>query len=403
MMTGRFKRRRRLIAFIEAAVIIGLPFLRINGESALRFDIPSLQLHFFGLSIWMEEFFIVLTGIIFITLLFVLVTLLFGRVWCGWACPQTVLSDLISSVDKASGRDINDKALPWAFTLIVSVIVSADLIWYFVSPYDFFHQLFSMRMGSVVQGFWIALTLIIFFDLIFLRQRFCATVCPYSMLQGVFFDSRTLTVAFDPRRKDECIGCRACIKACPVGIDIRQGAQRACIHCAKCIDECGTVMAGRGRKTLIDYFRGMPGESGGLLRRNTVIFGAATFIFLAFFLYMLAIRTPFGLTILPNYDFTPRISDTGEATNSYLLSITNRSRADMVFEARASTAGGIARLVPDSDILVRAGAAKKIPVYITVRKTGNESVTEVEISIMPKVEDAKEVNKKAGFWFGVER
>jgi cytochrome c oxidase accessory protein FixG len=399
MTTSNLQGWRRLAAFLEASIVLGLPFIRIKGESALRFDIPTLRLHFFGTDIWMEEFFIVLIGIIFLTLLFIFITILFGRVWCGWACPQTVLSDLTSLVARASGRKINDKVLPWVLTLIVSIIVSADLIWYFVSPYEFFPRLFNMQLGNTVWAFWITLTIIMFLNLALLRQRFCATVCPYSMLQGALFDSRTLTVAFDPAREDECIDCKACLRACPVGIDIRDGVQRECIHCAKCIDKCSAIMGRDGKRTLIDYFWGLPGSRGKLLRQNVVIFGVMTVMALIFFLYLLTVRLPYGLTVLPNYDFAPRISETGEATNSYLLSITNRQRADMLFKAMASTADGDARLLPESDILVRTGESKKVPVYITIRKVGDQPSAEVEISIRAKGGDEEEIRQKTRFWF----
>ena len=94
---------RRLVSALEAVTILGIPFLKIRGESALRFDIPSLRLHFFGLSLWMEEFFILLIAVIFLIFLFLLITLLFGRIWCGWLCPQTVLSDLTRFMDKLKG------------------------------------------------------------------------------------------------------------------------------------------------------------------------------------------------------------------------------------------------------------------------------------------------------------
>jgi cytochrome c oxidase accessory protein FixG len=403
MTTIKFHRWRKLAAFIEAAIFLGLPFIRIKGESALRFDIPTLRLHFFGTDIWMEEFFIVLIGIIFLTLLFIFITLLFGRVWCGWVCPQTVLSDLTSMIDKTAGRGLSDRVLPWTLTFAVSVMVSANLIWYFVPPYEFFPQLFSTRSGSVIRGFWIVLTLILFLDFTLLRQRFCATVCPYSMLQGALFDSRTLTVAFDPARADECVDCRACLRACPVGIDIREGAQRACIHCAKCIDECGGIMGKRGRRTLIDYFWGLPGETGRLLRRNAVLFGTATSLFFVFFLYLLIIRTSFDFVLLPNYDFAPRISETGEATNSYLLSITNRSRTAMLFKAWASSPEGDARLLPDNDIFVGPGEVKKVPVYVTIRRTGDEAFREVEISVRPEGGEGEAVRQRTRFWFEVIR
>ncbi|MBI4825197.1 MAG: 4Fe-4S binding protein [Nitrospirae bacterium] len=403
MTTGNLQQWRRLAAFFEAAVIISLPFLKINGESALRFDIPTLRLHFFGASIWMEEFFIMLIGIIFLSFLLIFLTLLFGRIWCGWACPQTVLSDITASLDRYSGKGSFQRIVSYAAVFALSLAAGANLIWYFVSPYDFFPALAGWRPGSVVWAFWITLTAVIFLDLSFLRQRFCATVCPYSMLQGALFDESTLTVAFDPRRKEECIDCKACLRACPAGIDIRQGENRACIHCAKCIDECRDIMGKKQKKTLIDYFWGRPGGTVNIFRKNTAMFGAATLISLLFFCYLLFTRLPYDLTVLPNYSFQPRVTADGVTTNSYILSIKNRGRVDKAFKIMAAGSAGRARIVPDEDVFINAGEIKKVPVYISAPEDmeGRSSQT-IEISVAPSEEDEFKLTRKANFIFSGE-
>ncbi|MDO8282103.1 MAG: FixG Ig-like domain-containing protein [Thermodesulfovibrionia bacterium] len=403
MTTGNLQQWRRLAAFFGAAVVVSLPFLKIKGESALRFDIPALQLHFFGTSIWMEEFFIVLIGIIFLSFLFISMTLLFGRIWCGWACPQTVLSDITASVERYSGKGFYQRIISYAAVFVLSLAVGANLIWYFVSPYDFFPALAGRHLGSVVWAFWVTLSLIIFLDLSFLRQRFCATVCPYSMLQGALFDESTLTVAFDPRRKEECIDCKACVRACPVGIDIRQGENRACIHCAKCIDECRDIMGKKQKETLIDYCRGLPGGTGNLLRKNTVMFGAATLLSLLFVCYLLFTRLPYDLTVLPNYSFHPRATADGMMTNSYILSIKNRGMVDKAFKVMAAGFAGRIRIVPEEDIFIKAGEIKKIPAYVTVAGDMKERLPQtIDISVAPAEESEFRLTRTANFIFSGE-
>ncbi|MBI4844153.1 MAG: 4Fe-4S binding protein, partial [Nitrospirae bacterium] len=280
----RFQPWRRLVRALEAVIILGIPFLRINGESALRFDIPSLRLHFFGLSLWMEEFFILLIAVIFLTFFFLLITLLFGRVWCGWLCPQTVISDLTRFTEKATG--LAHKLGAYSAVFLISIIVAANLIWYFIDPYEFIPQVLEGSLGDVAWGFWLTLTGIIFLNFILLRQRFCATVCPYAKLQGVMYDDKTLVIAFDARRKQECMDCGACVKVCPVNIDIREGMSNACINCAECIDECGKMMGRREKKSLISYFFVTPGGGSKVLRRNAVMLGSVAALFLMFFAYL---------------------------------------------------------------------------------------------------------------------
>ncbi|RJR20262.1 MAG: 4Fe-4S binding protein [Nitrospiraceae bacterium] len=395
--TRKIQPWRRLAEAIQAIIIIGLPFVRIKGESALRFDVPTLQLHFFGLTLWMEEFFIVLIALIFLSLLVIFITLLLGRIWCGWLCPQTVIADFTVFVEKARGRGGLHKLSAWTAVFIISVLMAANLIWYFVSPYEFLPRLVEGELGDIIRGFWIVLTVLLFLNYVLLRQRFCATVCPYAKLQSTLFDNRTLVVAFDPRRKDECMDCMACVKTCPVGIDIRKGPNVACIHCAECIDRCAMMMAPRKKDSLTGYFFGLPGEGGRGLRQNAVLIGTVTAAFLIFFLYLLITRVPLDMTVLPNYVFQPRALSNGSIINSYVISVKNRGSEDAVLHVRVKGIEGDVKIVPDKDVHVIAGEIKKFPVYISVRNLeGGELKRELDI-IMEPVEGGGSIGQKANF------
>jgi polyferredoxin len=199
---------RRIARIVHAILLPGIPFLKINGESALRFDIPQLKLYFFGKTFWMDEFFIVLVATLFLTFLIVSVTIIFGRIWCGWLCPQTVISDLTVFFERSLRKGFLYRASAYGGVFILSIFIGATLIWYFVSPYEFLHRLMAWELGKVIWGFWIVLTVIIFLDFTLVRRRFCATVCPYAKMQGMLFDNRTLIIAFDKRRQKECMDCR---------------------------------------------------------------------------------------------------------------------------------------------------------------------------------------------------
>ncbi len=396
----RFQPWRRLVRILEAAVVVGIPFLRVQGESALRFDIPDLQLHLFGLSLWMEEFFIVLVGIIFITFLFVLITVLLGRVWCGWVCPQTVLNDLTHSVDKTAERGFAQSIFPWAFTLLLSIVVAANLVWYFVSPYDFFTSLFRWQLGKVTWGFWISLTGILFLNFIFVRHRFCRTVCPYAKLQGALYDSNTLTIAFNEGKKKECIECLACVRTCPVGIDVRQGLSDACINCAECIDRCAEVMEQKGKRSLIGYVFGSPGERMTLLRPNAVMITAVTLMFLAYFLYLLFLRVDVDVTVLPNHSFVPRITQEGRVVNAYIVSLKNRGKKDIDLEVSVSGIGEEVRIIPAETVHLKAGASKKVPVYVSVNSSGiHQAYRPVRLIVSTAGQENRIITEEANFVF----
>ena len=385
---------RRLVGLLEALTLLGLPFLRINGESALRFDIPTLRLHFFGISLWMEEFFTVLIAIIFITFFFLFITLLFGRIWCGWLCPQTVLADFTSFAEK---RTKEGRIFSYLAIFIVSILVSANLIWYFVTPYDFIPALFTRSLGNVTRGIWVVLSVIIFLDILFLRHKFCATVCPYAKLQSVMYDDKTLVIAFDPERKDECIDCLACVRRCPVGIDIRKGLNDACINCAECIDECADIMGRKQKRSLIGYFWGMTEETFSILRQNVLMLGLATGISFIFFIALLLTRMPIDMVVLPNYSFPPRITDSGKVVNSYILSLKNRGDEDMRLEVNVTEKEGAVKIMPDS-VLLKAGEAKKVPVYVTSRNIDEKERAEsIELYVKSAKNDKVKVSGEANF------
>lgn len=245
----KWRSLRRIIELIQAVVILGLPFVVINGESALRFDIPEMRLHFLGTVIWINEFYLVLLLALFLILLMVTVTNAFGRLWCGWLCPMTVILDLTSDMSIAkSGRRAG---LIRRLTLIpLTAVVSISLIWYFVPPAEALSGLFKSK---VVTGFFLAQWAVIYAVVAFMGRRFCTLICPYSMLQNGLFDRNTLVVEFDAARADKCMGCDKCVVVCPVGIDIKKGLRRECIACAECVDACKSMTVQRGARPFIGY------------------------------------------------------------------------------------------------------------------------------------------------------
>jgi cytochrome c oxidase accessory protein FixG len=327
-----FRAWRWLAFAAQALVALGLPFVRIGGESALRLDVPSGRLFAFGASLAVDEAFVVLAATLFLTACFLLVTVLFGRAWCGWACPQTVLGDLTPWVEPGppGRRRPWRRAAGFAITALVAAVVAADLVWYFVSPYDFFARLASGTLGPIVGWGWAATAGVLFLDLAFLRQTFCATACPYAKLQGVLFDRHTLVVAYDARRDADCIDCLACVRVCPTRIDIRDGLQMECIACAACVDACEPIMRRLGRApNLVGYFHGEPGARRRLLRPASLALGAATALALALLVGAAWQRPRVAVTVSADPSFGPRRTPAGEVVNAFDLVLENRARGEV--------------------------------------------------------------------------
>jgi len=401
-MTRKFHWYRRFSGALLLIILIGLPFLRINGESALRFDVPSLRLLFFGTAIWMQDFFIVLIAVIFLTFLVLFTTTVFGRVWCGWLCPQTVLVDATSFMDASRKRGYAARVAISSAVVAISSIIAASLISYFVSPYDL-PSLFNAGGSpwTIVIGSWVALTIILFLDLVALRRGFCATVCPYAKMQNVLFDDRTLVVAFDHQHAQECQECLACVKACPVGVDVRKGSHMACIHCAECVDACTERMARRDRQSLVKYFFGIPGERGTGVRVIPLLTGVLTAISLAFLMYLSLTRMPFDMNVRWNYNNVAEVRTDGAITNSYVLSLRNMGNMDLDLDLSASSSPALdnaIRVSPDIVILKKGTDITKIPVIVTLeqKKSAEKNHMTMTLTLRSK-QLGKSISKPALF------
>jgi cytochrome c oxidase accessory protein FixG len=363
-------RRWRWIAFAaQGALILGLPFLRVGGESALRLDVPSGRLHAFGASLAVDEAFVVLAATLLVTALFLLVTLLFGRVWCGWSCPQTVLGELTLLVQP----DPRGRPRPWrraagfALTALVSAVVAANLVWYFVSPYDFLARLVGGTLGTTVGWAWAITAALLLLDLAFVRQTFCATVCPYAKLQGVLFDRHTLVVGYDARRDADCIDCLACVRVCPTRIDIRDGLQLECIACAACVDACEPIMRRLGRAPgLVGYFHGEPGARRRLVRPAALALAAMTALSLALLVGAAWDRPLVAVTASSDVAFTPRRADGDRVLNAWALVLENRGSAEVEVALSLEVAGASASLRPDA-LKLHPGEIRRLRLLGSVR------------------------------------
>jgi len=372
---------RRTIGAAQALLFLALPFVRVGGESALRFDVPSLTLHAIGASLAMNEFFVVLPATMVVLLGFLLVTMAWGRVWCGWSCPQTVLGDLTRLVQPAAGRRRPPRWRPpagFALVALVSALFSAAALWYFVTPAEFAADLRAGTLGPVLGWSWAVLGGTLFLDLAFLRARFCATACPYAKVQGVLFDRGTLVVAYDAARDADCVDCGACVRCCPTGIDIRDGLQMECIACAECVDACRPIMLKLKRKTdLIGYFFGEPGAPRRLLRPGTVGLGLATLLALAATVGagVSAAETTLDLTAVPASDFPPRRAG-DRSLNAFQVSLENRARGE-VSVALAATAPGLTLTTRPAAVTLGPGEHKRIRVVVEARGAPGRVVGEL--------------------------
>ncbi|MBZ4219124.1 MAG: 4Fe-4S binding protein [Chlorobium sp.] len=317
-----WRKQRRAVEILQAVIITGLPFLVINGESALRFDIPTLKLHIFGSVIWMREFYLILAAFLFFLLFIGFVTITLGRVWCGWFCPQTLLLDLGESITGKSGKK-SRIFLQMLVLIPLSALVSVTMIWYFIPPAETFRTLF---VAPTITAFFLVMWLLVYLELAFLGRGFCTSICPYAMLQNLLFDKDTLVIEYDVTRDADCMKCDACVEACPVGIDIKKGLNSACIACAECIDACRTMTATRGMLPFPNY-------RGRVLRPKTFWLGGATAAAAIAFVLLLWSRPAIDFLVIPDYASLP------PGLNRYSYTLHNNGEKKLALELSSSDKG----------------------------------------------------------------
>jgi cytochrome c oxidase accessory protein FixG len=250
---------------------------------------------------------------------------------------------------------------------VVSAVVSANLLWYFVPPAELLRRLLAGTLGPVLAGSWWALFAILFLDLAFLRATFCSTACPYAKLQGVLFDRATLVVAYDARRDADCVDCGACVRVCPTGIDIRDGLQMECIACAECIDACAPVMTKlRRAPDLVGYFHGEPGRTARPLRPGVLALAAATVASLALLVGVVATRALLDLSAVPELAFAPRRTPDGAAVNAFSVALENHARASVLVALSLDAPGATATLRPDA-VPLAGGERRQVRLLASVR------------------------------------
>jgi cytochrome c oxidase accessory protein FixG len=266
-----YHRLRKAVHVLCVIVFIALPL-----SNLMRFDIPRQRFSFFGYELMISEFGILFFSLMFLMFVIAAMAMLYGRVYCGYLCPQMIFSEASVALESrirrwvnkyvrwgAKPRDLLSRGLFYALATAASVILAFVFISYFVEPRDLVHRLLSLDVKTAGGFAGATVTLITLIDFLFVRQRFCTTVCPYGYLQGMLSDGDTLLVQYrdEPR---ECIECKKCIRVCGMGIDIRTSPyQIECIHCGDCIDACVDVLGRLGKQGLIHYVWGEKGEELG--------------------------------------------------------------------------------------------------------------------------------------------
>lgn len=337
-----FHRMRKIVHLVCVIIFFLLPL-----SNLVRFDIPRQRFYFMGRELWISEFGILFLSMMFLLFVIAAMSIIYGRIYCGYLCPQMIFSEAADSIEKqtnrllkkrtnlsASAQTFVGRAVLYFILLVASVVLAFVFIAYFVEPRDLFHRLmsFDIRTAGGIAG--ATTTILTFLDFAFLRQRFCTTVCPYGYLQGILGDGNTLLVHYrDP--KHECIECKKCVRVCEMKIDIRNSPfQIECIHCADCIDACNEIMGKLGKQGLIHYSWGdreLPENiREGWFQRIGIRDAKRIIILLIIAIYgiglyiAISMRQAVLVQIAPDRTTMYQVAKDGKIANKFRLQIANR-------------------------------------------------------------------------------
>ncbi|HKJ04476.1 MAG TPA: 4Fe-4S dicluster domain-containing protein [Geopsychrobacteraceae bacterium] len=374
---------RRTFQWITTLLLLLIPWVSIQNRGLLRIDLSSLSLHVFGEVLRIEELYLFLIFCLAFGIAFLLITMVFGRVWCGWACPQTTITDLAEWFSKQVGLKTNNyrlqgglaqKTLTHLFFLILSLLVGANLVWYFIAPQRFFAELSkgSLHIGAWVS--WLTIALTIYLDLALIRRLMCRDFCPYGRFQTVLADQGTLALHLPAEESYRCIECDSCVNACPMGIDIREGYQVACINCGRCLDACRKIMAPGKQPGLIHYSFGTEGHGvKTLLNPRTLLLTTAMVIMIIIFSFAVNNRQLASLKVSVSHMASARVLKDGKFATFFNSWVNNRSSEAEVYRLQA-------RSKEDQTPLTLKGQTSKI----VVAPGGNQKLDFVLITKIPE-------------------
>ncbi len=395
---GRLYNLRTWFSIFYLLVFFGLPFIKVNGEPLLMLNILDRKFIIFGMIFWPQDFFIfgiaMLTFVVFV----ILFTVVFGRIFCGWACPQTIFMEMVFRkieywIEGDSAKQKQLKNMPWnaektgkrAVKFIVFFAISFILANFFLAYLISMDKLLeyiqhpTANIGTLASL--LVFTTIFFFVYWWFREQACIVVCPYGRLQGVLLDKNSIVVAYDrlrgePRgkhkKKDDhdckctdckedgacksitakleaikpqgdCIDCLACVRVCPTGIDIRNGTQLECVNCTACIDACDAIMTSIDKPTgLVRYASENSITKGVKLKFTTRIkaYTAVLSLLLALLVFLLVSRTDLDARLMRTAGMTYTSLPDGRVSNLYNLKLTNKTHKDIPFTLKLENLKG---------------------------------------------------------------
>lgn len=414
-VVGPLRRWRWVISTTLQAILFLGPWLTWDGRQAILFDIAERRFHFFGLNIWPQEMYLLHILLIAAAVLLFASTAVAGRMWCGYACPQTLLTEMFvvverhlegdrmaaARLDRASwtGRKVALKGTVLAIWTVMALWLGVTFTAYFQPAHELLQSLMLGQATSTQGGSILLFAAFALFAYGYFREQACHYVCPYARFQGAMFDRNTLLVAYDARRGEprgkvstpnagDCVDCKACVVACPMGIDIRKGNQFECITCTACIDACDTVMdrlqrpRGLVRYTSLNQLEGKPWS---LLRPRVVAYGLLL-AGLAVLLVTLLLRRPLlelaTVRAAAGQEKVWSMASDGRVANTYRVKLINKDTRPHAVLLSLQGLEGATLLVPQNPRTLAPDSAVDVMALVLQAKDDARTVVPFDFCVV---------------------
>ncbi len=415
LAAGPFYYRRLVVAWLLIASFVGLPFLRVGGKPAFLFDVLHRRFTFFGATFLPTDTVLLMLLMLTIFLTIFLLTALFGRVWCGWGCPQTVYMEFVFrpierlfdgnrqkqlALDRKGGWQPK-RILKFAVFAVLSFLVANVFLAWFIGVEELWRWM-ALSPVEHPAGFAIVAgtTALMFIDFVWFREQMCVVACPYARIQAALLDKNSLIVAYDSTRGEprgklqrvktedlaigDCIDCKACVYTCPTNIDIREGLQMECISCTQCIDACDAVMdkihKPHGLIRYTSQEKLLTGK-GKVLRVRVVLYPIAIVLIGGALGWLATHRVAAEVTVLRGIGAPFTEAADGTVTNQVRLKIQNRTDATRSYALALRQAAGMKWIAPENPLQVPADHAVTTTMFVESQPGVIQSEWPIEIHV----------------------
>lgn len=411
---GTLLNKRRIVASVLLALLFIGPFLSYKGDPFILLNILERKFILFGVIFWPQDFHLILLGLITILVFVVLFTVVFGRLFCGWICPQTIFMEFVFrrieywiEGDAAAQRRLNKqpmdfnklwrKTMKHALFFFIAFLTANIFLAYIVGIEEVKTYILEGPLTHL-KGF-LSIVLfsgIFYFVFAFFREQVCTIACPYGRLQGVMIDKKSIQVAYDyvrgePRNPKknvadagDCVACNSCVAVCPTGIDIRNGSQLECINCTACIDACNRVMKRVGKpKGLIRYDseEGIKTGQHSLFTGRSIAYSLVLALLLLFVASLFVLREDFEVTILRAKGSLYQEFGTDSISNIYNYNIVNKIRTPIEVQFKLESHNGRIQHLGDKLVVDKGQVGKGTFLVIISKDDLPESKVFIEIGL----------------------